>query len=147
MAIPYADEVGLADQVYEMMMARNLEEMKRALAHLQLMAQNIMVGTVQGDIYYVRNGRVPIRAKGVDPSRPIAGNTSATEWKGVHPFSDLVQITNPPMGYMHNCNVTPFGMMKGSPLTPEKSLDLSLHLQCQPHSAASPESRDDDRPA
>ena len=24
------------------------------------------------------------------------------------------------MGYMHNCNVTPFGMMKGSPLTPEK---------------------------
>ena len=43
-AIPYADEVGLADQVYEMMMARNLEEMKRALAHLQLMAQNIMVG-------------------------------------------------------------------------------------------------------
>jgi acyl-homoserine-lactone acylase len=120
MAIPYADEVGLTDQFFEMMTARNLEEMKRALAHLQLMAQNIMVGTVQGDIYYVRNGRVPIRAKGIDPSRPIAGNTSATEWKGVHSFSDLVQITNPPTGYMHNCNVTPFGMMKGSPLTPEK---------------------------
>ena len=48
------------------------------------MAQNIMVATVQGDIYYLRNGRVPIRAKGVDPSRPIPGNTSATEWQG-HP--------------------------------------------------------------
>ncbi len=33
------------------------------------MAQNIMVATVQGDIYYLRNGRVPIRATGVDPSR------------------------------------------------------------------------------
>jgi len=120
MKIPYAEEIGLTDQIHEMMMARNLDEMKRALSHLQLMAQNIMVGTVQGDIYYVRNGRVPVRAKGVDPSRPIPGNTSATEWKGIHPMSDLVQITNPASGYMHNCNVTPFAMMKDSPLTPEK---------------------------
>jgi acyl-homoserine-lactone acylase len=120
MAIPYANEVGLTDQIHEMMMARNLEEMKKALGHLQLMSQNIMVGTVQGDIYYLRNGRVPIRAKGVDPDKPIPGNTSATEWQGIHPLSDLVQITNPPGGYMHNCNVTPFGMMKESPLVPEK---------------------------
>ena len=49
------------------------------------MAQNVMVATVQGDIYYLRNGRVPIRAKGVDPSRPIPGNTSANEWRGIHP--------------------------------------------------------------
>jgi acyl-homoserine lactone acylase PvdQ len=120
MAIPYANEVGLMDQSHEMMMARNLDEMKRALGHLQLMSQNIMVGTVQGDIYYLRTGRVPIRAKGVDPGKPIPGNTSATEWQGIHPLSDLVQITNPPSGYMHNCNVTPFGMMKDSPLVPEK---------------------------
>ena len=120
MAIPYANEVGLTDQVYQMMMARNLDQMKQALGSLQLMSQNIMVGTVQGDIYYVRNGRVPVRAKGVDPSKPVPGNTSATEWQGLHPLSDLVQITNPASGYMHNCNVSPFGMIKDSPLTPEK---------------------------
>jgi acyl-homoserine-lactone acylase len=119
-AIPYQDQVGLTDQTYDMLTAHNLDEMKKALSHLQLMAQNIMVGTVQGDIYYVRNGRVPVRAKGVDPSLPIPGNTSATEWQGLHPFSDLVQITNPASGYMHNCNVTPAGMMKDSPLVPEK---------------------------
>ena len=120
MAIPYAEEIGLTDQVYEMMMARNLDQMKQALSHLQLMAQNIMVGTVQGDIYYVRNGRVPVRAKGTDPSKPIPGNSSANDWQGLHPLADLVQITNPPSGYMHNCNVTPCGMMKDSPLTPDK---------------------------
>ena len=75
MAIPYENEVGLSDQSYAMMTARNLAEMKQALSHLQLMAQNIMVATVQGDIYYLRNGRVPIRAAGVDPSRPIPGST------------------------------------------------------------------------
>jgi len=120
MAISYSKEIGLTDQVHEMMTAKNLDEMKRALAHLQLMSQNVMVGTVQGDIYYLRNGRVPIRAKGTDPNKPIPGNTSATEWQGIHPMSDLVQITNPPSGYMHNCNVSPFGMMKDSPLVPEK---------------------------
>lgn len=119
-AIPYRDEVGLSDQVYAMMTARNLEEMKRALSLRQLMAQNVMVGTVQGEIYYLRNGRVPVRAKGVDPSRPVPGNTSATEWQGIHPLEDLVQVTNPPTGWMQNCNVSPFAMMTDSPLVPEK---------------------------
>jgi len=119
MAIPYFEEVGLTDQTFGTMTARNLAEMKSALAHLQLMAQNVMVATVQGDIFYVRNGRVPIRVPGADPSRPIPGAYSTNEWRGIHPFSDLVQIENPPQGYMHNCNVTPFGMMKDSPLTPE----------------------------
>lgn len=120
MAIPYADEVNLMDQTYEMMMARNLSEMLRALGRLQLMGQNVMIGTVQGDIYYLRNGRVPIRAAGIDTHKPIPGNRSATEWRGLHPLSDLVQITNPPAGYMHNNNVTPFAMMEDSPLTPER---------------------------
>ncbi len=120
MAIPYANEVGLADQIYEMFQARNLEEMKKALTKLQLMQQNVMVGTTQGDIYYVRNGRTPIRAKGVDPAKPVPGSTSATEWQGIHPFSDLVQITNPPQGYMQNNNCSPFAMMKESPMRAEK---------------------------
>jgi penicillin amidase len=111
MAIPYANEVGLTDQCYEMMTARNLSEMKQALSHRQLMAQNIMVATIQGDMYYLRNGRVPIRARGVDPSRPIPGHTSANEWQGIYPVADLVQIENPPCGWMQNCNCSPAAMM------------------------------------
>ena len=82
MAIPYSNEVGLTDQCYEMMKARNLTEMKQALSHRQLMAQNIMVATVQGDIYYLRNGRVPIRRRGVDPSRPIRETPRPPSGKG-----------------------------------------------------------------
>ncbi len=119
-AIPYMEEVELGDQIYEMMKARNLDEMKRALGRLQLMAQNVMVGTVQGDIYYLRNGRVPIRAPGVNPSRPVPGNTSAHEWQGIHPLADLVQVTNPPSGWMQNCNCSPAAMMFDSPMVPEK---------------------------
>ncbi len=79
-AIPYMEEVGLGDQIYEMMKARNLEEMKKALGRLQLMAQNVMIGTVQGDIYYLRNGRVPIRA-GRQPG-PSGARTSPRRTSG-----------------------------------------------------------------
>ncbi len=119
-AIPYADEVRLMDESWDMVTAHNLGEMKKALSLLQLMAQNIMVGTVDDDIYYVRNGRVPVRSKGCDVSKPVSGAGGTCEWQGLHPFEDLVQITNPPQGYMQNCNISPFVMMKDSPLVPEK---------------------------
>jgi acyl-homoserine-lactone acylase len=78
-----------------------------------------MVGTVDGDIYYVRNGRVPVRPAGCDPSKPMPG-TGECEWQGIHPFEDLPQIENPPQGYMQNCNISPWVILKDSPLTPEK---------------------------
>ncbi len=119
-AIPYADQYRLLDSSWRIATAHNLAEAKKALADLQFMAQNIMIGTVDGDIYYVRNGRVPVRPAGCDSSRPMSGAAGNCEWQGIHPFDDLVQITNPPQGYMQNCNVSPFAMMKDSPLVPEK---------------------------
>ncbi|MCA9427873.1 MAG: penicillin acylase family protein, partial [Candidatus Omnitrophica bacterium] len=116
MAIPYMEDISLTDQTYQMMTAKNLDEAKAALSHLGLMGQNVMVGTVDGDIYYQRTGKVPIRPDGVDPSKPIPGNVSKNDWLGIHPMEDLVQCENPPQGYMQNCNVSPFGMMKDSPM-------------------------------
>ncbi|HUB32397.1 MAG TPA: penicillin acylase family protein [Bryobacteraceae bacterium] len=119
LALPYFNEFRLLESDWELDTARNLEQAKHALAELQFMPQNIMIGTVDGDIYYVRNGRVPIRPKGCDPSKPMPG-TGECEWQGLHGFDELVQITNPRQGYMQNCNVSPFAMMKNSPLVPEE---------------------------
>jgi acyl-homoserine lactone acylase PvdQ len=119
MATPYASEFRLVEQAWNMVTARNLGEMKRALAMRQYMAQNIMVGTVEGDIFYLRNGRVPIRPKGCDPSKPMPGGGSC-EWEGIHPIEDLVQVHNPPQGYMQNNNCPPEVMMKDSPMTPDR---------------------------
>lgn len=119
MAIPYFNEIGLTDQVYQMFTSRNLTEMKKALSQFQLMSQNVMVGTTEGDIFYLRNGRVPVRPQGCDPTKPMTG-AGACDWKGIHSMSDLVQIANPPQGYMQNNNCSPFAMMKDSPLRLEK---------------------------
>lgn len=115
-ATPYMESVGLFEQIYKMITAQNLEQMIDALAMLELMGQNVMVATVDGDIYYQRTGKVPIRAEGVDPSRPIPGHLSANDWQGNHPASELVQVTNPAAGYMQNCNIAPSAMMEDSPM-------------------------------
>jgi acyl-homoserine lactone acylase PvdQ len=118
-AIPYATESGPLEANWRLLQARNLTEAKAALATFQFMPQNIMIGTVDGDIFYVRNGRVPVRPAGCDAGRPMPGS-GACEWQGLHPFADLVQIANPPAGYMQNCNASPEWLYRGSPLTPDK---------------------------
>src|SRR5437588_3832154 len=120
MKLPYFDEFRLPEQSYAMATARNLAEMKKALAMFQLMEQNVMVATVDGDIFYVRNGRVPVRPAGYDWRRPVPGNTSNSEWLGIHPLDDLVQSLNPWQGYLQNCNVSPEHMTRFCPMVPQR---------------------------
>lgn len=117
-ATAYAGQYRALEQVWRMLLAHNLSDMKKAMTLQQLMPANIMIGTVDGDIYYVRNGRVPIRPPGCDSTLPMQGEEGACDWLGTHPFTDLVQIQNPPQNYMQNCNVAPQWMMKDSALTP-----------------------------
>jgi acyl-homoserine-lactone acylase len=118
----YAEEVQLAEAWYELNTARDYSGAVRAMDMRQLFPQNVMVADTSGNIYYQRTGRVPRRPAGYDWSRPVDGSTSATEWQGLHPASDHVQVLNPRQGYMQNCNISPDVMMVNSPLTPDKTL-------------------------
>jgi acyl-homoserine lactone acylase PvdQ len=121
--LAYEEEVGLAEQIFRQNTATNLDEFKAALAMNQLMPQNVMYGDVHGNIYYCRTGMVPIRQPGYDYTRPLPGYTSKTEWLGIHKMDDLVQILNPPQGFMQNCNISPDTMMPGSFLTGDRYPD------------------------
>jgi len=118
-ASPYTEQVGLYDQFYQMGLARDVHEVNAALAKHQYNEQNVMSADCDGNIAYVRNGATPVRPDGFDYRRPLDGTTSATAWKELHPQHELVTITNPPQGYMQNCNISPVNMMVDSPLRPE----------------------------
>ncbi len=120
LAVPYADQIGLVAQMEAMNLARNLDEFKAALEQRQFMPQNIMVADQDGNIYYQRTGRVPIRDTKYNWSLPVPGSTAATEWKGIHPTKDLVQVLNPETGYMQNCNISPGTMLPHSPMVASK---------------------------
>ncbi|MFN7732321.1 MAG: penicillin acylase family protein [Pirellula sp.] len=119
-ASPYLDQTGLYEQFYDMAKANDVHSFQAVLARHQYNEQNVMSADVLGNISYVRNGATPIRPEGYRWDRPVDGTTSATAWRGIHPQSDLVQILNPPQGYMQNCNISPANMMVGSTLTPDR---------------------------
>ena len=116
----YADAVEVNEAWYEFNFAKDYRGAMAAMDTLMLFPQNVMVADTSGNIYYQRTGRVPRRGAGYDWNRPVDGSTSATEWQGLHPASDHVQILNPPQGYMQNCNISPDVMMVDSPLTRDK---------------------------
>jgi acyl-homoserine-lactone acylase len=116
----YDDQAGMATQMVRLMHAENREEFVEAMSLLQLMEQNVMGADIDGNIFYIRNGRVPIRPDGFSWNRPVPGDTNKSEWLGVHPLKELVQIINPKTGYMQNCNISP-GTMAHEPLVDEKN--------------------------
>jgi len=117
---PYLDDMGLFEQMYRMIQAKDAHEFYAALKGDHLMPQNVIYADTQGNIGYVRVGRTPKRPSGYDWSKPVPGNTRATEYLGIHDLDDHVQILNPPQGYLQNCNISPQNMMADSPLTPDK---------------------------
>jgi acyl-homoserine lactone acylase PvdQ len=118
----YADEVDVLAPWHEFNFAADYRGVQKGLALLQLFPHNVMVADDSGNIYYERTGRVPRRPAGCDGALPVDGSTSGTEWLGLHPSSDLLRVTNPPQGYMQNCNVPPDAMMEGSPFSLERTI-------------------------
>jgi len=118
--IAYAEDVGYIESKYLFNVASNYREAMKALENGRIMPQNVMVADTSGNIYYQRTGKVPIRPSGYDWSRPVDGSTAKTEWLGFHKSADLIQLLNPPQGYMQNCNTPPDTMLVGSPLTSDK---------------------------
>jgi acyl-homoserine-lactone acylase len=141
-ASPYFETVDLFKQTYGMVTAKNCDEFYAALGMNCFMEQNVMFADRDGNIQYVRTGRVPIRPEGYKWDAPVPGDTSKSQWLGIHDIKDLVQIKNPPQGYMQNCNISPLNMMKDSTLSPDKYKDYIYNVSWDNENQRSRNSRE-----
>jgi acyl-homoserine lactone acylase PvdQ len=117
----HAERMGLgAGQYYQMAKAKTRAEFENALAQGDLYPANLLVGGADGTVMFVRPGGVPIRPAGLDVRGTLDGNTSATAWRGMHPYRDLLKLIDPPQGFVANTNTSPDMMYEKSPMT-EKS--------------------------
>lgn len=105
---PANQTIKAAEQWYRMNKATNFEEWKAALDMRGIICTNIVYADEEDHIYYVSNGRFPIRNKDYDWSGVVPGNTSATLWNDYYPIDSLAQVLDPASGFVYNCNHTPF---------------------------------------
>ncbi len=96
------------EQWYWMNKSQNFKQFKTALEMQALASYNIVYGDRFDTIFYVSNGRIPIRAKGYEWRGTVPGNTSKTLWTEIHGFDALPQVLNPRSGYLFNANHSPF---------------------------------------
>jgi len=101
------------EQWYRFNKAKNFTEFKSALNMLAIPGYNIVYADKFDTIYYISNGRIPVRNNQFDWKKTLPGNTSATLWNQLHPIDDLPQVLQPSTGYVYNTNHSPFHATEG----------------------------------
>jgi penicillin amidase/acyl-homoserine-lactone acylase len=102
------DDVLALYQWYRMNKAKNLSEFKEALSIMAIPMFNCVYVDVQGNIFYLYNGKVAHKSEQYDWKQIIPGGTQATEWQDYLMLNELPQALNPASQFVQNCNSTPF---------------------------------------
>ncbi len=103
------ESIRMGEQWYKMNKATNFEEFHNALEIQGIACLNIVYADKEDNIYYLSNGRLPVRNPKYDWSTVLPGNTSATLWDGnLVPLDSLPQVLNPECGWVFNTNNTPY---------------------------------------
>jgi acyl-homoserine-lactone acylase len=102
------------EEWYRFNKAKNFTEFKAALNMMAIPGYNLVYADRYDTIYYVSNGRIPIRDPKYNWKTTLPGNTSATLWNQLHPLQDLPQVLQPAAGYVFNTNHSPFHSTEGA---------------------------------
>ena len=71
-------------------------------------SNNTVFADSSGNIAYFHGNFMPRRSTAFDYSRPVDGSDPATDWQGLHSVAETVHLINPGVGWLQNCNSTPF---------------------------------------
>jgi acyl-homoserine lactone acylase PvdQ len=97
-------------QSWERIKAKNLTEFRKTLNYLANGTDNTTYADAEGNIAYWHGNYIPVRNTKFDWSLPVDGSVAETEWKGLHKTDQLISVLNPSVGYIQNCNSSPFSV-------------------------------------
>lgn len=101
------ENIALLNVHWNITKSKTFSEFKGWLNKRVMTGTNTIYADRTGNIGYWHGNFVPIRNASLDWSLPVNGNTSATNWKGVHALNDIPHYLNPSNGWVQNCNSTP----------------------------------------
>jgi acyl-homoserine-lactone acylase len=111
--MPAQTDVRGLEQWYRMNKARNYTEFRQVLEMMAIPGYNLVYADRYDTIFYISNGKIPIRKPGYNWRSTVPGNTTATLWKEIHPLHELPQVLQPMGGYVYNTNHSPFNSTDG----------------------------------
>jgi acyl-homoserine-lactone acylase len=111
------DEYRFFEQWYLMTKAKTFDEFRNVLDMQALPMFNIGYADIEGNCFYLCNGRFPERPDGdYDWAGIVPGDTSAAIWNDILPVSELPSLLNPAGGYVQNSNSSPWYTNMGAVL-------------------------------
>jgi acyl-homoserine-lactone acylase len=122
-------EIRALEQWYLMNKAKNYTQFKKALDVGALPGYNIVYADRFDTIYYLSNGKIPIRNPAYNWTGTLPGNTTQTLWNTFHKINDLPQVLNPPSGYLYNSNHSPFNATAVSDNIQAGSYDPTMNYE------------------
>ena len=109
-ALRYAgmDEIRQVEQWLAMSAATSFEEWREAMALQHIASFNFVYANADGDIHFVHNAMMPRRALGWQWDQYLPGDRRDLIWDDYLRPDELPSVTNPPSGYVHSANQSPF---------------------------------------
>jgi acyl-homoserine-lactone acylase len=89
---------------------KSLKEFEEVLDLRANTSNNTVFADFKGNIAYWHGNFLPKRNLNFNWAKAVDGSTKLTDWQGLHPVSEIVHIKNPPVGWIQNCNSSPFSV-------------------------------------
>jgi acyl-homoserine-lactone acylase len=102
------DPVAALTQSYTRTKARGWDDFRASMELHTNSSNNTIYADADGNIAYFHANFVPKRDPAIDWRRPVRGDTSATEWQGVHGVEESPFVRNPASGWIQNTNNWPY---------------------------------------
>ncbi len=109
-AVRYAgmDEIRQVEQWLAMSAATSFSEWQAAIALQHIASFNFVYANADGDIHFIHNAMMPERAEGWRWDQYLPGDRSDLIWQRYLSITELPSVTNPPSGFVHSANQSPF---------------------------------------
>jgi acyl-homoserine-lactone acylase len=116
------ENASIGSQYHKMAKAKNFTEFESAVKMMQNPMFNIVYADKAGNILYLFNGNVPLRAEGDWKfwNGSVDGTSSRYIWIKIHPYKDLPKLFNPATGFVQNANDPPWTSTYPVALDPKK---------------------------
>ncbi|MDG1384815.1 MAG: acylase [Flavobacteriaceae bacterium] len=105
---PSTSNINAVEQWWHMNKATNFTAFYEALEMKALPGYNIGYADRNDTIFYISNGKIPIRNEDYDWTDVVPGNTHKTLWNTYYSIKELPQVISPKSGFVYNANHSPF---------------------------------------